>query len=111
MREPGALVRLRQSQIDSFRIVLVLKSLGVLCQSFFSAVSFILEMFALFCREIKCLQYLAFAHVPLEQFLVVFLVLVGQANLARRLRVAKEFLRDRCVELVFLLLDIHEAFG
>ena len=47
--------------------------------------------------------------MPLEEFLVVFLVLVGQADLARRLRVAEEFLRDRSVELVFLLLDIHEA--
>ena len=47
--------------------------------------------------------------MPLQEFLVVFLVLVGQADLARRLRVAEEFLRDRSVELVFLLLDIHEA--
>ena len=111
MLEPGALVRMCQSQIDSFRIVLVLNVFGVLSQSFFSAISLLFKLFALISREIKCLQYLAFVHVPLEEFLVVFLVLVGQANLARRLRVAEEFLRDRSVELVFLLLDIHETVG
>ena len=47
--------------------------------------------------------------MPLEEFLVVFLVLVRQADLAWRLRVTEEFLRDRSVELVFPLLDIHEA--
>ena len=85
MLESGALVRVCQSQIDAFCIVLVLIIFSILCQSFLSAVSLLLKLFALFRREIKCLQYLAFIHVPFKEFLVVFLVLIRQANLARRL--------------------------
>ena len=57
------------------------------------------------------LNILAIRNVPAEQLLIVLIVLVWEASLARHLRVAKGLLWYRCVVLMLLGGDIGKALG
>ena len=47
--------------------------------------------------------------MPLEKLLVILLILIRQAELARHLWITEELLRHRRVELSFLLLNVGET--
>ena len=47
--------------------------------------------------------------MPLEKILVLYLVLVGHAHLARCLRIPEEFLHHWRVKLLLFLLDARQA--
>ena len=80
-------------------------------QGLLSGLSLILELFALVLRKLKGWQWQAFSQVPLKKFLILHLVLVGQAELARNLRVPKYLLLHWGVVLSPRALVVGEALG
>ena len=48
-------------------------------------------------------------YVTLQKFLVIFIVLIRQANLSRHLCVSEQLLRDWRVKLVPLIIDVRQT--
>lgn len=85
-------------ETDAFTVFTIWLSDSIFRQSCLSHLGLRPENVTLLAREVKRLQILTLVYVLTEQLLVVRIVLVGQAALARDLRVAKSFLGNGCVE-------------
>lgn len=90
-------------QTDSFAVFTIWLRDSESRQSCLSQLSLRPESVALLARKVKRLQILTLIYVLTEQLLVVGIVLIRQAALARDLRVAKGFLGNGGIELSALV--------
>lgn len=97
------MIGLSQLKADAFTVLNVRTGLCVTLEGGLRRIRLLGQLFALLSGEVEGLECLSFVDVPMEQFLILLLVLVWHANLARHLGVTEELLGDRRVVHVALL--------
>ena len=98
------LIGLRQLEADAFAILFVGIGLRIPHQSGLRRISLLGQVLALLGWKVEGLERLALIDVPIDELLVLLLVLVGHAHLARHLGVAEKLLGHwRVVHVAFLV--------
>ena len=104
--EASDLIWLCEFHAYAFSIALIGFGYSELGQCDFSWIRLIPKLLALHGWEIETLQHMALINVSFQQFLVIWLVLVRHASLARHLCISMELLRYRCVILGMSLVHV-----